>query len=322
MVWTVATLLSDSSNTSVILDTTSQTDGVYTLSGEICDGIDACTPFALGDTFTISNTLPIQSVSSISLVSNNGNTAYAKNGNTVALTFETTGTVVTPTVDMYFDGDEGINTGVLSNVGNVWTYTYVVAQDDSNGGVSFVIDSETLDSQYSETTNSTYVTVDTIAPEVAVVNPVAGVYPSTDIPEITLLSGENIFFTTSGSTPDCNVGTNYSGPISITEDTVIKSVVCDSAGNKSDILESEYFIREDLTSISVSSSNLSVGKAKAGDIISLEFTSSDTITSASVDMYIDGTLVADAASATNVAGDDWIFDYTVLDSDSSGEGFF
>ena len=315
---TVTTLMSAGSGISVVLDTTGYPDGTYTLTGEVCDGVNTCVPFALGGDFTISNTLPIQSLSAITLTSDNSNVEYAKNGDIVTLTFESSGTILDPTVEMYFDGDNGLNTGNLSNTENVWTYTYQVAQDDSNGWVTVIIESTTLDAQYFDTTNSSKVKIDNLAPSVVLITPTPGTYPSTSTPSVTLISDENIFYTTSGSSPDCNVGTNYSSPISISSDTTIQSVVCDDAGNSSGILTSEYLIKEDLTVISISSDNTGSTLAKAGDIVTVEFTTSDTIASALLDVFINNTLVVDNVSAENISGNTWSYEYTVTEDNPNG----
>ena len=84
------------------------------------------------------------------------------------------------------------------------------------------------------------IVIDTTAPATPTAAPPAGAYVGDQ--NITLSSSGapfSIFYTLDGTTPDATK-TLYSGAIPITDDTTIKAIAIDSAGNSSGILEAAY----------------------------------------------------------------------------------
>ena len=160
--WPLATA---SGTTSLIWPTDATDNGLYTLVGEVCDDADPqlCTDFNLGDTFTVSNSAPIYSLSSISIVSDNADSTTALTGDTVTLSFTSTGELTNPAVAFYANG-ESVNDVVLSNNINDHQATFVVEDTDPNGLVSFTIDADNLDQRYQDTTNSSSVVIDNPIP--------------------------------------------------------------------------------------------------------------------------------------------------------------
>jgi hypothetical protein len=98
------------------------------------------------------------------------------------------------------------------------------------------------------------VTVDNTSPTTPMATPVAGDY--TSIQSVTLTSSDggsglkNIFYTTDESTPD-DTSLSYTDAIIIDQDTIIKAIAYDNAGNASDILEAVYRITPTILASSV-----------------------------------------------------------------------
>lgn len=140
-------------------------DGQYTLRGEACDA-SLCTSF-YSQSFSVNNTVTnIYSLSSITMISNNSNTARAQAGDRVTLSFTASGVINSPTVTFYSGGGSVANSATVTNTsGNNWTASYLVSSSDTTGQVTFTISSSNLDLEYSEVTEGSYVTIYTPSPE-------------------------------------------------------------------------------------------------------------------------------------------------------------
>lgn len=152
------TLIEGTGDTSFGFDTTGETDGDYTIRGQACDDGDLCTDF-YSQTFSINNAEDIYSLNAITMSSNNSDAARATTGDSVTLSFTSTGTINTPTVAFYSGGASVSNTVTVAGVGNNWTATYQVSANDTSGQVSFTINGTNLDLEYSEVTAGNYVIV-------------------------------------------------------------------------------------------------------------------------------------------------------------------
>ncbi len=73
-----------------------------------------------------------------------------------------------------------------------------------------------------------------------------------------------------------------------------------------------------LSSVSISSNNASTTLAKSGDIVTLSFTSNESISSPTVSFNSSGDAVTGSATVTNTSGNNWTATYVVSSSDSSG----
>ncbi len=73
-----------------------------------------------------------------------------------------------------------------------------------------------------------------------------------------------------------------------------------------------------LSSVSLSSDNTATTLAKAGNVITLTFTSSETISTPSVSFQSGGSSVTNAISVNNPSGNHWSASYTTSASDASG----
>ncbi|MGD9129248.1 MAG: fibronectin type III domain-containing protein [Candidatus Woesebacteria bacterium] len=197
----LSTLDTDLDVTNYTFDSTSVSDGTYGLKGSVCDDAiePLCTDFFSENNFTVDNTDPIQTLSSIILSSNNADNTLAITGNTVTITFVATGTISTPTVSIYSGGDEVNNSITTVNPSaNNWTSSYQVDSSDTNGYVVFNISSPNLGAEYSETTDESYVVVNNPTP-----TPTASPTPA----QSTAVSQ-----TSEVSAPQCNANPPSSAP--------------------------------------------------------------------------------------------------------------
>lgn len=155
-------LTASTSDTYFSLDSTSFDDGDYSLRGLVHDGVNTGVAFDLGGNFTIDNNgSPIQTLTSISIASNNTDNTLADVGNIVVISFEASGTINTPTVSIYSGGIEVSNGITVTNTsGNDWTATYEVKNTDTEGPITFNINSSNLDQDYYTTTDNSAVIVD------------------------------------------------------------------------------------------------------------------------------------------------------------------
>lgn len=157
----LSTLAGPTSDTSFTWNITEVDNGTYGLKGEVCDTEPLCTDFYTQSNFIIDKSSPASSLTTISISSSNSNSSQAKIGDSVILTFTSSGEISTPTVSFYSAGSAVSNSISISSSGNNWTATYIVSSQDSGGQVSFVISSINLDSEYLDTTDATTVNVDT-----------------------------------------------------------------------------------------------------------------------------------------------------------------
>ena len=75
-------------------------------------------------------------------------------------------------------------------------------------------------------------------------SPVGGTYTSAQTVTLsTTTSGATIRYTLSGTNPTCSTGTNYSSPITISENKTLKAIACKSSSS-SEILSSTYVIEQ------------------------------------------------------------------------------
>lgn len=159
---TSSTLVAMTSNTNYLWDISAVPNGDYGLKGVVCDNNASplCREFSLSRNFTIAKVAPIYSLSSISLTSDNATSTSARAGNTVTLSFTSTGALSTTTsVTFYSGGDPIAGPANISNVGNNWTASFQVSAADSIGDVGFIIDAANLDREYLHTTDLSAVAV-------------------------------------------------------------------------------------------------------------------------------------------------------------------
>lgn len=158
---TSTTIANATTSTNAQLDISSVPNGLYSVRGVVCDNnvIPLCTYFDLPGTFTIEKVTPIYSLSSVSISSNNATTSLARAGNIVTLSFTANGSLTSASVNLYSNGIEVNDTPIITNIGNDYTVTYTVNENDASGFVSFIIRANNLDLEYFDTTDNSSVTV-------------------------------------------------------------------------------------------------------------------------------------------------------------------
>ncbi len=360
-------LLTDSALTTYNLQTTIEgqeiPNGNYSLKGTVCDqGAPAnvppdpplCTDFNLPGTFTIDNTDPIRTISTISITSNNSNTSYAKAGDTVTLTFTTSASIPTPTVNFYSNGNIPINDISLTSPDNIhWTASYLVSPLGQSGEVSFEISSPNLNQTYLDTTDNSVMTVDNNNPIISTYSPADDSDKIATTANLVLTFAENVSavvgknIVIKKSSDDSTIETiSLTGPqvvisgngtivtIDPSNDFVDKTsyyILIDS-GSFSDVAGNLYagintstvwnFTVGDITppeisSVAISSNNSNSSLATSGEIVTLLFEVNEEIITPSVNFSSTNPLI-NSAVVTNTSGNIWTAVSTISASDLAG----
>jgi len=121
--------------------------------------------FITGEIYSFDHTLPV--LSSVTISSNNANTAYAKVGDIITLSFTASETIGTPTVTI---ATHSVTT--TPGAGNSFTASYTMLVTDAEGIIPFTIDFAdgvgNTGAQVATTTNSSSVIFDRTAPSVTI----------------------------------------------------------------------------------------------------------------------------------------------------------
>jgi len=197
-------------------------------------------------TYTSDTVVP--TLTTVIIASNNANTALAKAGDTVTLSFTSSETIQVNPVVAITSGSVAITNAItIANPsGNNWTATNIVNTSDTNGVVAFTINfidtSGNTGTQVTAVTNGSSVTIDRTAPTLAEVTPVPT--PTKDTtPDYTFSSNETGTITYAGG---CTSGTTAasSGNNPITYTTLTDGIyggctiiVTDATGNASSALD-------------------------------------------------------------------------------------
>ena len=329
----------------------SDTDGSVTYSIAFSDlaNNNGTTVTSGSGSVTIDTTLP--TLSSVSIASNNSTNTLAKANDIVTLTFTASETINTPTVT-FLSGGQAINdTSITYNntSGNTWTAAYTVNSSDTDGSVTYSISFNDLagNNGTAVTSGSGSVTIDNTSPTLSSVSLVS--YNSTNTlakannvvtltftasetintPTVTFLSGgqaindTSITYTnTSGNTWTAAYTVNSSD----TDGSVTYSIAfSDLTGNNGTAVTSgSGSVTVDttlptLSSVSIISNNSTNTLAKADDVVTLTFTSSETINTPTVTFLSGGQAINDTSiTYTNTSGNTWTAAYTVNSSDTDG----
>ncbi len=139
--------------------------GVYTVVATDAAGKETT------KTFTVDNTEV--TVETVSIESNNDNTAFAKTGNVITITFTVGQTLqIEPTVSMKTGGNDVTGTDLTITQDETettkYTVTYTVVETDTEGQVTFIItvSNQARGIQVTKTTDETKVTIDNTAPTI------------------------------------------------------------------------------------------------------------------------------------------------------------
>jgi hypothetical protein len=299
-------------------------------------------------TFTVTTL----ALSPVTIASNNANTSKAKVGDVVTLSFTSNGTITSPTVAFKSGGVTVANAVTVANPsGNNWTAAYTTSASDTNGLVTFTINFNsavgTAQTPVTTTTNGSSVTFDKTVPTLTPVsiasnnsfptkakvgNIVTLSFTASETiqtPTVVLKSGGvNVTNSPTIANPSGNNWTaTYTTSSSDTEGLVSFTInFSDQAGNAGTAVtavtdaSSVTFDKTNpsLTAVSIASSNASPSTANPDDVITLTFTSSETIQTPTVVFKSGGASVAGSVTTTNTTGDTWTASYTANASDTEG----
>jgi gliding motility-associated-like protein len=272
-------------------------------------------------------------LSSISILSNNANTALAKVGNLISVNFVSSETIAAPVVTI------GGNAATITNTsGNNWAATYTMAAGDAAGTVSFNISfsdqTGNPGTAITATTNNSSVTFDKTAPTLSSVsilsnNANTALAKVGNMITINFISAETIatpVVTVAGNaaTVTNTGGNNWTATYTIatgdqTGIVAFNISFSDQAGNNGVAVtattnsSSVTFDKTapTLTSVSILSNNANTALAKVGNMITVNFISSETIATPVV------TVAGNAAAITNT-GNNWKATYTLVNADAEG----
>ncbi|QEP44467.1 hypothetical protein D5085_15815 [Ectothiorhodospiraceae bacterium BW-2] len=292
---------------------------------------------ATTDSSSVSFDTTAPALTAVSIASDNSDTALAKTGDTVTLSFTTDGSHSgTPTVTLGGNSVTATNTS-----GNTYTASYTLQAGDIEGTLSFTIDAVDAAgnamTQVTATTDSSSVSFDETAPALTAVS-IASDNSDTTLAKV----GDTVTlsFTTDGShsgTPTVTLGgnsvtaTNTSGntytasytlqagdtegAVSFTIDAV------DAAGNAmtqvtatTDSSSVSFDTTAPaLTAVSIASDNSDTALAKTGDTVTLSFTTDGSHSGTPT-----VTLGGNGVTATNTSGNTYTASYTLQAGDTEG----
>jgi gliding motility-associated-like protein len=273
-------------------------------------------------------------LSSVSIASNNTNTAYAKVGNAITVSFSSSEPVATPTATILGNAASVTNTG-----GNNWTAVYTTVNGDASGNIPFSISFNDLTGNagvtVTATTNSSNVVFDKTAPSLTAAsiasdnsnaslakagNVITVTFTSTETiltPVVTIADHTATVANTSGnnwSAAYTMVSGDASGVITF---NIAFSDPADNAGTAVSATTNSSSVTFDktvpsLSSVTIISDNANTALAKAGNGITISFVSDETVVSPTA------TIATHAATVSNTGGNNWKAVYTMVSGDASG----
>ncbi|MGB3591833.1 MAG: LamG-like jellyroll fold domain-containing protein [Nonlabens sp.] len=275
--------------------------GDYAL--KVTDG-NGCKAFASPINVQVSPTL-----TSVSLGSDNANSAFAKAGDTATLNFTADQGIQNVTATI-----AGQTATVINTAGNDYEAYYTFNGSEGEGVVAFTIDFESADgragAQVSGVTDNSSLITDFTAP-------------------VLTLNGDAVIDINLGATyteqnanaTDTNIGSNMVVVAGDMVDTatagtyVVTYDVMDRAGNAAVQLTRTINVVDpipSLTSLSIASDNGDSAFAKAGDTATLSFTGSNALNN------VTATIAGQPATVTNTSGNDWTASYTFNGTEAEG----
>ncbi|WP_342330291.1 MBG domain-containing protein [Pedobacter sp. FW305-3-2-15-E-R2A2] len=281
--------------------------------------------YTSGEVYTIDKTIP--TLTTVTIASNNANTAKAKTGDLITLSFTAVETIATPVVSIFG------NTATVTNTSaNDWTATYTTQAADAEGVIPFNIAftdvAGNVGTAVTATTNASSVTYDKTLPTLTTVaivsnnasnqtaktgNTISLTFIASEavaLPVVTIAgntaltspAGGNSYLTTYTLTGTETEGT-LAFNIAFTDLTGNAGTAVTATTNSSSVTYDKTI--PTLTTVTIASNNLTTSKAKAGDLITLNFTAAEAIATPTV------TMAGAAVTPTNSGGNNWTASQTV-----------
>jgi hypothetical protein len=276
-------------------------------------------------------TVPV--LSAVSISTNNSNSSLAKQGNTVTLSFTASETINTPVVTI-----AGHTVTASNSSGNNWTASYTMTGTDTEGAIPFTIafadPTGNAGSTVTGTTNSSNVAYDITAPALSTVT-IASANSNTakaktgDVVTLGFSSNETItpLVTIAGHTITAinTSGNNWVASYTMTGTDTEGSIAfgiafSDASGNagvsatatsnSSNVVFDKT--APTLSAVTIVSNNTNTGRAKTGNIITLNFTAAEIIQSPTV------LIATHSVTAVNTSGNAWTAAYTMTGTDTEG----
>jgi putative heme degradation protein len=271
-------------------------------------------------------------LSSVTIASANSNTAKAKTGDVITLGFSSSETIA-PSAAIAGHAITAVNTG-----GNNWTASYTMTGTDAEGTIAFSIAfsdaAGNAGTAVTATSNSSSVVFDRTAPSLSSVvitsgNSNTAYAKAGDVVTVNFTATETLL------SPVMTIATHAITPVNITanawmasytmigsdaEGTIAFSIAfSDAAGNAGTTVtttsnsSSVVFDRTvpSLSSVVITSGNSNTAYAKTGDVITLGFSSSETIAPSAA-------IAGHAITAVNTGGNNWTASYTMTGTDAEG----
>jgi gliding motility-associated-like protein len=284
-----------------------------------------------GEVYTTDKTAP--TLSPVTITSSHINTARAKSGDIVTLSFTSSETITAPTVTLAGHTVTATNTG-----GNAWTAAWTMTGTDVDGMVAFNIAFSDLvgnaGTAVSATTNSSSVVFDRTAPTLSPVTIASNNSNTTwarqgNTVTLGFTADETIntpVVTIAGHTVTANntsannwtasytmTGSDAEGPVAF---TIVFGDITGNAGTTVTTTTNSSSVVYDISNpslpaVGIASSNSTSGKAKTGDVITLNFSASEGITPSV-------TIAGQAVTPVNTGGTNWTASYTLTLSDAEG----
>ena len=252
--------------------------------------------------------------------SSNGNSAQATVGDVITETFTSTDPVTAVTID-------GHAATVHTLGGNNYSATYTVHAGDGNGLAGISITSTDAAGNVTTVTNPGSVTVDTVAPVVAAIGEASNNATTTlakagDVITETITSTDpvtSVLIDGNAATVHHGAGNNYTATYTVQSGDTngaagVSITATDAAGNATTVTAAGTVTVDTVAPVvhltSEVSNNATTTLAKAGDVITETFTSTDTVTGVTID--------GNAATVHHGAGNNYTATYTVLTNDPNG----
>ncbi|WP_423147935.1 Ig-like domain-containing protein [Rubrolithibacter danxiaensis] len=304
--------------------------GAHTVTAKATDAAGNVGVTSTALSITIDTSSP--TLSTVAIASSNSTSTLAKVGDVVTVIFTSSEAIQTPTVTIAAQ-----SATVSTTTGNNWTAVYTMTSSETAGNVpisiSFTDISGTAGTSVTATTNSSSVIFDKTAPTLTTVTVASNNSTSTlaktgDVITLSFTASETIQTPTVTIATHVVTATNGSGnswtatytltATDIEGNIPFSVAFVDAAGNTGTNVtaansNSVIFDKTApaLSAVTIVSNNSTATLAKAGDIATLTFTSSESIQAPVV--AIAGHLVVATASANN-----WTATYTFVQGDTEG----